>query len=115
MNKNAIDARKGHDAHDHSERVIRMTATTLTTAQLADEIGTTPKTLRKFLRADARSHDAGDTLPGKGSRYAIDRKAVKGLKTRYAKWDAAEKAARAARAQLAADAAQVEADDAPDA
>ena len=78
-----------------------MTAT-LTTAQLAEEIGTTPKTLRKFLRADARAADKGDTLPGKGARYAIERKAVKGLKSRFTKWQAAEAAARAERATKAA-------------
>src|SRR6478752_2385677 len=78
-----------------------MAGTTLTTAQLAEEIGTTPKYLRKFLRADARSKDAGDTLPGKGGRYAIDRSKVKGLKTRFVKWDAAEKDALAARAAAA--------------
>lgn len=75
---------------------------TLTTTELAEEIGTSPKYLRKFLRADARGRDQGDSLPGKGGRYAIERKQVPGLKKRFAKWDAAEKEARAARAQAAA-------------
>jgi hypothetical protein len=76
---------------------------TVTTTELAAEFDTTPRTLRKFLRADARDAGKGDTLPGKGSRYAIERKAVPGLKKRFAKWVAAEAEARAARAQKAAE------------
>jgi predicted transcriptional regulator len=74
-----------------------------TTAEVAEKFGTTPKTLRKFLRADARANEAGDTLPGKGSRYAIDGKALKGLQGRFTKWQAAEAEARAARAAKAAE------------
>lgn len=83
---------------------------TLTTAQLAEKLGTTPKTLRKFLRADARANNQGDSLPGKGSRYAIEAKAVKGLGSRFTKWQAAEAAARADRAAKAATEAQATAD-----
>lgn len=86
-----------------------------TTAEVAEKFGTTPKTLRKFLRADARANEAADSLPGKGSRYAIEGKALKGLQGRFNKWQAAEAEARAARAQAAAEAAreavEVEADD----
>ena len=83
-----------------------------TTIEVAEKFGTTPRTLRKFLRADARSNDAADSLPGKGSRYAIEGKALKGLQSRFTKWQAAEAEARAARAQAAAEAAAeaVEAD-----
>jgi predicted transcriptional regulator len=66
---------------------------TITATELAAEIGTTPREVRKFLRADAKAHDA--QTPGKGSRYAIDRKQVRSLKARYAKWDEARKAAEA--------------------
>lgn len=75
---------------------------TLTTAEVAAEFDTTPRTLRKFLRADARNRDAADTLPGKGSRYALERKALKGMRTRFNKWQAAEAQARADRAAKAA-------------
>lgn len=75
---------------------------TLTTTELAEVIGTSPKTLRKFLRSDARDAGQGDSLPGKGARYAIPASKVKGLKSRYAKWAAAEAAARAERATKAA-------------
>lgn len=87
---------------------------TITTAELAALLDTTPRTTRKFLRADARAAGQGDTLPGKGSRYAIEKKSVQGLKSRYAKWAAAEAEARAARAQKAADDAQAVADDSTD-
>lgn len=90
-------------------------ATTLTTQELADEIGTTPRTLRKFLRADARNRDAADTLPGKGARYAIERKAVQGLKKRFGAWQVAEAQAKAERAAKAAqELAEGEVTDAPE-
>lgn len=78
---------------------------TLTTAEVATELATTPRTLRKFLRADARANDRADSLPGKGSRYAIERRDLKGMKSRFAKWSADEAIARAKRAADAAAAA----------
>lgn len=85
---------------------------TITTAEFALEIEATPKTARKFLRADYR--ERGIETPGKGSRWAIERRELKGLKTRYAKWAAAEAEARARRAQEAADAARDAVDDSPE-
>lgn len=77
--------------------------TTLTTAEVAAELDTTPRTLRKFLRADARTRDAADTLPGKGGRYAIEKKSIAPMKKRFAKWQEAEAKARAERAAKAAE------------
>ena len=88
--------------------------TTYTTAEVAAKFDTTPRTLRKFLRADARANDAADTLPGKGSRYTLEAKSLRGMQPRFNKWMAAEAAARAARAQVAAEAAQATADEAPE-
>lgn len=82
-----------------------------TTTEVAAKFDTTPKTLRKFLRADARSNDAADSLPGKGSRYAIEGKALKALQGRFNKWQAAEAEARAARAQKAAEEAAAAVED----
>lgn len=86
------------------------------TAQVAEKLDTTPRTLRKFLRADARANDRADSLPGKGSRYAIEGKDIAPLKKRFAKWAAAEAEARAARAvqaaEVAAEAVTEEVDDA---
>lgn len=63
---------------------------TITAGELATEIGTTPREVRKFLRADAKAHEA--TTPGKGARYAIEKREVRALKARFAKWDEARKA-----------------------
>lgn len=81
-----------------------------TTAQVAEKFDTTPRTLRKFLRADARANDAGDTLPGKGSRYAIEGSQLKGLRSRFNAWQVEQAKERAARAAKAADEAQNAAD-----
>lgn len=83
---------------------------TITTTDLATELATTTRTLRKFLRSDARSRGAGDSLPGKGSRYAIERRDVKGLAKRFTTWQAVEAQARADRAAKAANDAQTLAD-----
>ena len=90
----------------------------MTTAEVAEEFGTTPRTLRKFLRADARAAGKGDTLPGKGSRYALEKKGLTALKKRFNTWQAAEAEARAARAAKAAEDAKATAEadaDAPEA
>jgi len=71
-----------------------MTATpkTITTTDLAEMIDTTPRTLRKFLRAEG----AG---VGKGSRYALPatKREVASLAKRFATWNAAQVEAREAR------------------
>lgn len=61
---------------------------TLTTAQVAEALETTPRTLRKFLRADAKAQ--GTETPGKGSRYAIEKRQVAPLKKRFAAWTEAQ-------------------------
>lgn len=85
-----------------------------TTAQVAEKFETTPRTLRKFLRADARANDNADSLPGKGSRYAIEGKQLAPMKKRFNAWKVAEAEARAARAEKAAADAKVEAETATD-
>lgn len=61
-----------------------------TTTQVAEKLETTPRTLRKFLRSDARANGNADSLPGKGSRYAIEGKDIAPLKKRFAAWQAAQ-------------------------
>lgn len=61
---------------------------TITTADLATELETTPRTLRKFLRADAKAR--GTETPGKGSRYAIEKREVRSLAKRFNEWQAAQ-------------------------
>jgi hypothetical protein len=86
-----------------------------TTTEVAEKFETTPRTLRKFLRADAREAGKGDTLPGKGARYAIEGKDLAGMRKRFKVWVAAEAQARKERAEKAAAEAeaQVEEGDEP--
>lgn len=79
-----------------------------TTTEVAEKFDTTSRTLRKFLRADARSNGRGDTLPGKGSRYAIEGKDLAGLKKRFAAWKVAQAEAAAKRAAEAVEATEGE-------
>ena len=58
------------------------------TAQVADKLETTPRTLRKFLRADAKAQ--GTETPGKGARYTIEGKEIAPLKKRFKAWEAAQ-------------------------
>lgn len=60
----------------------------ITTAELAAEIGTTPREVRKFLRSDESPIEP----VGKGSRYSIEKRQVAQLRKKYAKWDEARKA-----------------------
>jgi len=62
----------------------------LTTADIATELNTTTRTLRKFLRADAK--ERGIATPGKGSRYMIEKKELRGMRTRFTKWNDAQNA-----------------------
>lgn len=59
---------------------------TNTTATLAADFDTTPRTLRKFLRSDA----SGIESVGKGSRYALpnSKREVASLRKRFDAWNA---------------------------
>jgi hypothetical protein len=85
---------------------------TLNTTDIAAELGTDPRSLRKFLRADAKVN--GTPTPGKGARYAIERKQLRSLKSRFAKYTAALEAKAAQANDDATDDAtdEVEVDDA---
>lgn len=85
-------------------------AKVLTPAELATELGTDAKTTRKFLR----SITPKDEQPGKGSRWSIEGRRVRSLKSQFARWDAAQKAARAERAEKAARDAAAVAEDVED-
>lgn len=87
-------------------------ARTLTPKELAIELDADAKTTRKFLRS--RSSGLAADAPGKGGRWAIDARKVKGLRTKFAKWDAAR---RDAEGKVTTDDPEVtpDADDAPNA
>ena len=75
----------------------------MTPKEFAAEVGSDGRTVRKFLRSDAGL----DRKVGKGHRWTIEAKQVKSLKTKFAKWDEARKAA-------ATDANEVEAPASPE-
>lgn len=62
----------------------------MTTAEYATELATDPRTLRKFLRADAR--ERGIPTPGKGARWALkgDARSLAAAKKRFIAWQAAQ-------------------------
>ncbi|ULE34364.1 hypothetical protein [Mycobacterium sp. IDR2000157661] len=76
---------------------------TLTTRQVADKVGTDPKTLRTFLRA-SKDYEA----VGSGSRYEFTAKDVGPMKAKFAKWVKEREAARAAKADAKIAAEKVE-------
>ena len=65
---------------------------TLTPKELAVELNSDPRTVRKFLRECARAAEV--ETPGKGSRWAIESKHVRTLRTGFQRWS--ERGAKAA-------------------
>lgn len=73
---------------------------TITVQELALDLDTTPREARKFLRAITPADDQ----PGKGGRWAIEKRDIRSLKSKFAKYS-----------QERAEAREVPNDDAPDA
>lgn len=67
---------------------------TITVADLAADLNTDARTTRKFLR----SITPKDAQPGKGSRWAIEKREVRSLRSKFSKFQEAEEARRAAKA-----------------
>lgn len=83
---------------------------TITPAELATALDTDAKTCRKFLRDNAAANEI--EIPGKGGRWAIEKRDIRSLKSRFAKWEAAAALAKTERiAAAAARAAQPAADE----
>lgn len=63
-------------------------AATLTVKEVAEQLGTDPRTLRKFLRSEVKEAGGqiGEDTPGKGGRYSIESRSVKGLAKRFGAW-----------------------------
>lgn len=59
--------------------------TTLTTAQAAEKLETTPRELRKFLRSITEK----DAQPGKGSRWSLEARDVTKMRKQFTEWQAA--------------------------
>ena len=85
-----------------------MAAQTMTPADLATELGTDARTVRKFLR----SITPKENQPGKGSRWSIEKKQLRSLRSQYTKFQKAQAEAKAAReAAAAADENETEVDE----
>lgn len=88
-------------------------AAELSTKDVAEKVGTDPKTLRVFLRA-SKDYNA----VGSGARYSFTAKDIPTMKTRFNKWEKERAAARKAKAderdaKALADAAEKVADVTP--
>lgn len=57
------------------------TPATITPKELANRLGTDPKTVRKFLRSLASER------PGKGGRWAIPTEMIPDLETKFSEWN----------------------------
>jgi hypothetical protein len=77
---------------------------TMNTTEIATELETDGRTLRKFLRD---FYGDGKAVVGKGSRYQIEKRELRKLRKGFADWTAA-------RAEKAAEVAETEPEDAPD-
>ena len=75
------DRRRSHD-----ERDTRMSKV-ITPKEFAAKLDTDARTVRKFLRADAKAN--GTETPGKGSRWEIEAKSIRSLTKRFNDWNAA--------------------------
>lgn len=69
-----------------------LVAEVLSSKMVAQEIGTEPRTLRRFLRDDPTYRNAGS-----GGRYAFTQRDLPTLRKRFASWQAGVEARRAKR------------------
>jgi hypothetical protein len=80
---------------------------TITVQELALALDTDPRTTRKFLR----SIIAKDAQPGKGGRWAIEKRDVRPMKSKFAKWTTDQEAKRAEREAKRSNAEAIDAND----
>jgi len=80
---------------------------TMNTTEVALALDTDPRTLRKFLR----SPEGFDSRVGKGARWSIEKREMRSLAKRFAKWDEARKAPATDESDIAADAPEAPATD----
>jgi len=66
---------------------------TITATELATELGITGREVRKFLR----SITPKDAQPGKGSRWAIEKKELRALRTKHTAYQKAQEERAAAK------------------
>lgn len=61
---------------------------TMNTTEVATEFGTDARTLRKFLR----SPEGTDSKVGKGARWSIEKRDLRGLRKRFTAWSEVQEA-----------------------
>lgn len=61
---------------------------TITPKEFAQQVDSDARTVRKFLRSEAKANET--ETPGKGSRWEIESKRVTGLKKKFIAWTAAQ-------------------------
>jgi len=66
----------------------------ITAGELATELGTDGRTVRKFLR----SITPAENQPGKGSRWGIEKKEIRSLRSKFTKYQIALEESKAAKA-----------------
>lgn len=76
---------------------------TITVQELATDLGTDARTARKFLR----SVTPADAQPGKGSRWAIEKRDVRSLKSKFSKFEAAAAQAKLEKSIIEVDGVKV--------
>lgn len=76
----------------------------LTVSEFSAEIGTDPRTARRFLR----SITPKDKQPGKGSRWAIEKRELRSLRKKFEAFSAAELAKKNARESEKESAVEIE-------
>lgn len=74
----------------NNERMAEMAAKTFTPKEIAEDLGTDGKTLRKFLRSTFP-----EAAPGKGNRWALTSKQVREVKKGFKVWDESRRAPKA--------------------
>jgi predicted transcriptional regulator len=74
----------------------------LNTKEVARELGTDPKTLRRFIRAHVKSQGGtvGEDTPGQGGRYSFDEEDVPKMGELFEEW-LAKKAAKVTKVEEA--------------
>ena len=87
----------------------------LNTKQVAAELGTDPKTLRRFVRSHVRSQGGtvGEDTPGQGGRYSFDEEDVPKMRELFDAWLAA-KAAKVTKVEEAEEEILEDSDDVTD-
>lgn len=81
---------------------------TLTTKDVAAELDTDPRTLRKFLRSEVEQAGGmvGENTPGKGGRWGFERKELRDLRRRFARWTAEHVRSEPSDNEISADEAE---------